>query len=223
MSCGVGHRHGTDPTLLWLWRRPAAVAPIRLLAWELPYAAGVALKRQKNKQKKISVYLYHCFLKNTNFDDDLPGYKLKCFGAPSWPSRWGSVIVTAVGWVRSLAQEVLHATSTASPPPKKKKKKMFFIKYFTMYRSALASPRWNRWGQNDTTKETDMCTLSSHVGKEHTSADLYLDCMWPWLTATAWLHWLQSPCSCLPTYQSLVCTSCTLFSSPPVSISPQSW
>jgi len=35
----------SDPTLLWLWRRPAAAAPIRPLAQELPYAAGVALKR----------------------------------------------------------------------------------------------------------------------------------------------------------------------------------
>ena len=24
MSCGVGHRHGSDPAWLWLWRRPAA-------------------------------------------------------------------------------------------------------------------------------------------------------------------------------------------------------
>ena len=30
-----------------LWRRPAAVAPIRPLAWEPPYAAGVALKKAK--------------------------------------------------------------------------------------------------------------------------------------------------------------------------------
>ena len=29
--------------------RPAATAPIRPLAWEPPYAAGVALKRQKTK------------------------------------------------------------------------------------------------------------------------------------------------------------------------------
>ena len=28
-----------------LWRRPAATAPIRPLAWEPPYAAGAALKR----------------------------------------------------------------------------------------------------------------------------------------------------------------------------------
>ena len=42
-----------DPKLLWLWCRPAATALIQPLAWEPPYAVGVALKRQKqtNKQK----------------------------------------------------------------------------------------------------------------------------------------------------------------------------
>ena len=34
------------PALLWLWCRPAAAAPIISLAWEGPYAMGVALKRQ---------------------------------------------------------------------------------------------------------------------------------------------------------------------------------
>ena len=55
MSCGVGCRCGSDPALLWLWCRPAATAPIRLLAWESPYAAEAALekaKRQNKKQKK---------------------------------------------------------------------------------------------------------------------------------------------------------------------------
>jgi len=38
-----------------LWCRPAAAAPIRPLAWELPYATGVALKRKKKKVlKKMS-------------------------------------------------------------------------------------------------------------------------------------------------------------------------
>ena len=58
MSCGVGHRRGLDLVLLWLWRRPAATAPIRPLAWEPPYAAGAAqeiattttTKRQKTKK-----------------------------------------------------------------------------------------------------------------------------------------------------------------------------
>ena len=35
--------------LALLWRRPAAIAPIRPLTWELSCAAGVALKRQKTK------------------------------------------------------------------------------------------------------------------------------------------------------------------------------
>ena len=39
-----------DPALLWLWCRRAAIAPIRPLAWEPPYAAGVALKKQKTKK-----------------------------------------------------------------------------------------------------------------------------------------------------------------------------
>ena len=38
--------------MLWLWYKPAAVAPIGSLAWELPYASDVALKRQKKKKKK---------------------------------------------------------------------------------------------------------------------------------------------------------------------------
>ena len=53
MSCGVGRRHGWDLALLWLWRRPAATAPIQPLAWEPPYATGAALigqNKQTNKQ-----------------------------------------------------------------------------------------------------------------------------------------------------------------------------
>ena len=54
--CGVGHRLGSDPALLWLRHRLVATAPIRPLAWEPPYAEGAALemaKRQKAKKKKI--------------------------------------------------------------------------------------------------------------------------------------------------------------------------
>ena len=38
--------------LLWLCRRPAAVALIGPLAWEPPYAAGVALERKEGRRKK---------------------------------------------------------------------------------------------------------------------------------------------------------------------------
>ena len=46
MSCGVGHRYSLDLVLLWLWCRPATVAPIQPLAWELPYALGGAPKKK---------------------------------------------------------------------------------------------------------------------------------------------------------------------------------
>ena len=52
MSCGVGGRCGSEPALLWLWRRPTAVAPVQPLAWEFPYAARWGPKRQKKKGKK---------------------------------------------------------------------------------------------------------------------------------------------------------------------------
>ena len=38
-----------DLSLLWLWRRLAAAAPIQPLALELTYATGVALKRKKEE------------------------------------------------------------------------------------------------------------------------------------------------------------------------------
>ena len=54
MTCGVGHRHGSDLVWLWLWHRPAVVAPIRPLARASPHAVGAAPKRkiQKTKKKK---------------------------------------------------------------------------------------------------------------------------------------------------------------------------
>ena len=66
VSCGVGHRRGSDPSLLWLWCGPEATAPTRPLAWESPYAVGEALKDKKTKEKKkllltgiVSVYVLH--------------------------------------------------------------------------------------------------------------------------------------------------------------------
>ena len=70
MSCGGGRRQGLDPSLLWLWYRPVAMAPIRPLAWEPPYTVGVALENKKrqtkeNKTKKPPV-LYMSLLQTLN-------------------------------------------------------------------------------------------------------------------------------------------------------------
>ena len=68
MSCGVGCRLGSDPVLLQLWRRLAATAPIEPLAWKLPYATGVALKKKEEEEKNES--LQGETLKCTGIDED---------------------------------------------------------------------------------------------------------------------------------------------------------
>ena len=50
VSCGLGHRHRLDSTLLWLWIRLAATALIQPLAWEPPYAEGCSPKMTKDKK-----------------------------------------------------------------------------------------------------------------------------------------------------------------------------
>ena len=52
MNCGVGLRHSLYLMLLWLRCRLPSVVLVGPLAWEPPYAAGVALKTKANKQTK---------------------------------------------------------------------------------------------------------------------------------------------------------------------------
>ena len=52
---GVGRRCSSDLALLWLWHRPAAVAPIQPLAWDPPCAVGTALKRKKKKKRRYYI------------------------------------------------------------------------------------------------------------------------------------------------------------------------
>ena len=54
MSCGVDCRRGLDPTLLWLWCRLAAPAPIKPLAWEPSYVVTVALEKAKRQNKQTN-------------------------------------------------------------------------------------------------------------------------------------------------------------------------
>ena len=51
VSRGVGHRRGLDLVVVWLWRMLAAIGPVRLVAWERPYATGIAIQSQKKKKK----------------------------------------------------------------------------------------------------------------------------------------------------------------------------
>ena len=52
MSCGAGCRRSSFLALLWPWPRPAAIVPIRPLAWEPTYALGAALEKAKRPKKK---------------------------------------------------------------------------------------------------------------------------------------------------------------------------
>ena len=54
--CGMIQK-SQPTTLLWLWRRPVATAPIRPLGWELPHAARVALEKGKKTKKKKKIVL----------------------------------------------------------------------------------------------------------------------------------------------------------------------
>ena len=52
MSCCIVRRFGLDLALLWCRRRLAAADLIGPLALELPYAAGVAIKRKEERKKE---------------------------------------------------------------------------------------------------------------------------------------------------------------------------
>jgi len=67
VSCGVDRRRGLDLTLLWLWCRPAAVALIQPLAWELPCATDQALKKAI-KEENVSRALPHWMRKEASFE-----------------------------------------------------------------------------------------------------------------------------------------------------------
>ena len=52
MNCGIGCRHGSDPSLLWLWL--AATALIQPLALDL----HMLLVKKKDKKRKVKEEKY---------------------------------------------------------------------------------------------------------------------------------------------------------------------
>ena len=66
MTCGLGHRHDSDPVLLCLWHRLAAEALIWPLPWKLPCAAGAALKRKKKCWWLMLLRISMCLLITTS-------------------------------------------------------------------------------------------------------------------------------------------------------------
>ena len=116
MSCGVGGSLNSDLVLLWLWCRPAAVALIGPLAWEPPYASGMALRSKKNKQNLFSSKTEHSKL------EDFPEYVLGSQFEKTFQSLnlrlltfFFFFLATPMAYGSSLSQELnLHYNSNPS-------------------------------------------------------------------------------------------------------------
>jgi len=104
MSCGVGCRRGSDPALLRFWHRPVATAPIQPLAWEPPYAAGVALekaKRQKQTNKTAVSFPFSSTLPTIKPRATRPKNSPMCRKGSSAYDRTEVGAVTWLGWKKS--------------------------------------------------------------------------------------------------------------------------
>ena len=97
--CSVVCRCSLNPILPWLWFRP-----IQPLAWALPYAADVALKRFKKKKKKER--------KNPTAVAQVTAEVR--VSSPAWRSGLkGSSIAEAASQILLLAWERLYAACVA--------------------------------------------------------------------------------------------------------------
>ena len=140
MSCGVSRRCDLNLVLLWLRCRLAAVAPIRPLAWDSPYAAGVALKSKAKKKKLYTTYVGKkitaggeggsgCWRRRTV---ELPSsqiyhkYTCKCWEFPLWLGGLGTqhsvhedadLIPGLTQWVRIWHCHELWCRSRCSSDP----------------------------------------------------------------------------------------------------------
>ena len=121
VSCGVGLRHSLDPALLWLWCRPAAAAPIRVLAWEPPYATGVALG-EKNKQhihteKTPSFSLCVCAPMCVWRVQTQACRGARAFSVPLWGPHSGQGIVGKKRKVQRVRDNLREASLEPRPSP----------------------------------------------------------------------------------------------------------
>ena len=108
VSCGVGRRRGLDPALLWLWCRLAAVALIRPLAWELPYAKSVALKSKKRKKEREfpkHKIAFQCWTAKTVFKGKCP-LKWSLMISPWWAWFFNPCIKNSTSTCREVLSTI---------------------------------------------------------------------------------------------------------------------
>ena len=104
---------GSDPALLWLWRRPAATAPIGPLAWEPPCAAGAAQEiakttttttkdKKKKKVLKITVTVLKMDSKKQGWIQETSGYLWRYLGRDPYSSGKELVDMVSRDWNTNL-------------------------------------------------------------------------------------------------------------------------
>ena len=94
MSCGAVCRRGSNPTLLGLWCRLAAVSLIQPLAWGPPYAVGAALKKKKKAKGRLFYrYLIYRQLKTINGSIAFSCTRWQCFSAN--PTRFTGFLISS--------------------------------------------------------------------------------------------------------------------------------
>ena len=71
VSCGVGHRHGLDLALLWLWCRPAATAPICLGTSICLMCSPIKEKRKERNSDTVWQKDFWSFGFNSRLVEDL--------------------------------------------------------------------------------------------------------------------------------------------------------
>ena len=67
MSCGVGHRHGSDPALLWPWCRPAAMAPVGPPSLRTSMCWRCSPKKIKKKKRRKETFNWLCIFHRLAF------------------------------------------------------------------------------------------------------------------------------------------------------------
>ena len=146
VSCGVGRRCGSDPTLLWLWHRPAATTLIGPPTLGISICRECGPKKTKKKKKKkknhTAVGSGHC--RDVGLISSLAQW-VKGSGIAASAAQ-----IEAIVCILSLAQELLYAAGSAIKKKKKKKYRIIMVLFNKYYfkRSPYGVPVMVRWLTN---------------------------------------------------------------------------
>ena len=78
--------------LLWLWCRLTAIPLIRPLAWEPPYAMGVALEKAKNNKERKKERKKDNIERETQSDKSISNDLIGCFAEHKIRMAWRGIL-----------------------------------------------------------------------------------------------------------------------------------